>query len=45
MIEPQQERAALWLLFAWLVFGILGFAVTIGGIGLALIWTAKWVFQ
>lgn len=42
--SPEEERAALAALLAWLVFGIIGIVTTIGGIAALLIWAARWVF-
>lgn len=42
--SPEEERIAVTVLIAWLVFGIIGIVTTIGGGALLLIWAARWVF-
>lgn len=42
--SPEEERLAVWVLLAWLVFGVIGIVTTIGGFALLAIWAARWVF-
>lgn len=45
MMEPEEERIALWALFATLVFGVFGIAIVIGGTGIALVKLVQWALS
>ncbi|UPT53066.1 hypothetical protein [Synechococcus phage Yong-M3-232] len=44
MIDPKQERTALWMLFGLLALSIVGACAVVVLTGLALAQIAKWVF-
>lgn len=44
VIDPKQERAALWVLFGLLALSIVGACAVVVLVGLGLGYIARWVF-